>query len=179
MTQAMTQLAAGDRSIEVPARDNTDEIGEMAKAVEVFKQAAIAKHELEEQQARQQAVQARRQEEIGQLVGFFGRSVGGVFTTLAEASATMTQSSSTLDEFGVRNRQPGQDRPERGGADRLHGADRRAGGAATVRLDRRDRPPGQRVAAHLDRGDAAIRGGRQPRSRNCARGRADRRRWST
>ncbi|MBV9827697.1 MAG: HAMP domain-containing protein, partial [Alphaproteobacteria bacterium] len=96
MTKAMTQLAAGDRSVEVPARDNADEIGEMAKAVEVFKQAAIAKHELEERQAQDQAVQARRQEEVGQLVGFFGRSVGGVFTSLAETSTNMTDSSSTL-----------------------------------------------------------------------------------
>ncbi len=98
MTDAMTKLAAGDRTIEVPARDNADEIGAMARAVEVFKQDAIAKHGLEEHQAREQAVQARRQEEIGQLVGFFGRSVGGVFTALAEASANMTQSSIVLEQ---------------------------------------------------------------------------------
>ena len=98
MTEAMTKLAAGDRGVDVPARENTDEIGAMARAVEVFKQNAIAKHELEAAQAREQAAQARRQEEIGQLVGFFGRSVGGVFTTLAEASANMTASSAALEQ---------------------------------------------------------------------------------
>jgi methyl-accepting chemotaxis protein len=98
MTGAMTSLAAGDRSVEIPARDNTDEVGAMARAVEVFKQDAIAKHTLEEKQSREQALQARRQEEIGQLVGFFGRSVGGVFTTLAAASANMTQSSTSLEK---------------------------------------------------------------------------------
>jgi hypothetical protein len=41
MTSAMTKLAAGDTESEVPARDNTDEIGEMARAVEVFRQQAI------------------------------------------------------------------------------------------------------------------------------------------
>jgi methyl-accepting chemotaxis protein len=98
MTRAMTKLAGGDRTIQVPARDNTDEIGDMARAVEVFKQDAIAKESMEQQQARDQAVQARRQEEIGQLVGFFGRSVAGVFTTLAEASADMTRSSAALEK---------------------------------------------------------------------------------
>jgi len=96
MTTAMTKLAAGDSDVEVPARDNTDELGAMAKAVEVFKQNAIAKHAMEERETRDQEVRKRRQEEIDQLVGFFGRSVGGVFTTLAETSANMTGSSSTL-----------------------------------------------------------------------------------
>jgi len=98
MTSAMTRLAGGDRGIEVPAKDNTDEIGAMARAVEVFKQDAIAKHEMEEKQTREQAAQARRQEEIGQLVGFFGRSVSGVFSTLANASANMTQRSTALEQ---------------------------------------------------------------------------------
>ncbi|MGA3003850.1 MAG: methyl-accepting chemotaxis protein [Acetobacteraceae bacterium] len=97
MTEAMTRLASGDRTVMVPARDNTDEIGAMARAVEVFKQDAIAKDDLESKQTREQAIQARRQEEIGQLVGFFGRSVEGVFTTLAAASANMSQSSTALE----------------------------------------------------------------------------------
>jgi methyl-accepting chemotaxis protein len=98
MTAAMTKLASGDSGAEIPGRDNTDEIGEMARAMEVFRQQAIAKYDLEEQQTREQASQSRRQEEIGQLVGFFGRSVGGVFTALAAASANMSQSSSALEE---------------------------------------------------------------------------------
>jgi methyl-accepting chemotaxis protein len=98
MTSAMTKLAAGDTTIQVPARDNTDEIGDMARAVEVFKQNAVAKDALEETQARAQAIQARRQEEIGQLVGFFGRSVGGVLTTLAAAAEHMMESSTALEK---------------------------------------------------------------------------------
>ena len=96
MTNAMMKLAAGDQTVEVPARDKTDEIGDMARAVEVFKQDAIAKDAMQETQSRDHARHARHQEEIGQLVGFFGRSVGGVLTTLAGASANMAQSSTTL-----------------------------------------------------------------------------------
>ena len=41
ITAAMTGLAAGDTSIEVPGRDRTDEIGRMAEALGVFRDTAI------------------------------------------------------------------------------------------------------------------------------------------
>ncbi|MGE5478246.1 MAG: HAMP domain-containing protein, partial [Bacteroidales bacterium] len=43
MTAAMGDLAGGQLDVTVPALDRTDEIGEMAKAVQVFKQNAIDK----------------------------------------------------------------------------------------------------------------------------------------
>ncbi|MFN7026459.1 MAG: methyl-accepting chemotaxis protein [Pseudorhizobium sp.] len=47
MTQAMSQLAGGNHDIEVPALDRGDEVGHMAQAVAVFKNAAIEKRRLE------------------------------------------------------------------------------------------------------------------------------------
>ncbi len=47
MTAAMRRLADGDNSVEIPAADRKDEIGEMAGAVQVFKDAAIEKLRLE------------------------------------------------------------------------------------------------------------------------------------
>ncbi len=47
MTDAMRALAKGDIQVDVPARGQTDEIGEMADAVQVFKEAALAKRQLE------------------------------------------------------------------------------------------------------------------------------------
>jgi methyl-accepting chemotaxis protein len=46
MTNAMTQLASGNHNIDVPATDRADEVGQMAKAVAVFKDAAIEKQAL-------------------------------------------------------------------------------------------------------------------------------------
>ena len=43
MTEAMTELAGGKHDIDVPALDRTDEVGRMARAVAVFKDAAIEK----------------------------------------------------------------------------------------------------------------------------------------
>jgi diguanylate cyclase (GGDEF)-like protein len=43
MTAAMGRLAAGDNEVVIPSCDSTDEIGAMARSVEVFKQNAIAR----------------------------------------------------------------------------------------------------------------------------------------
>jgi methyl-accepting chemotaxis protein len=47
MTASMGRLANGDLTVEVPALDRADEVGKMAKAVAIFKNAAIEKERLE------------------------------------------------------------------------------------------------------------------------------------
>ncbi|TYR37213.1 chemotaxis protein, partial [Mesorhizobium microcysteis] len=74
LTGVMGRLASGDNAVEVPAVDRGDEIGEMAKAVMVFKDAAIQKQRLESEtsearaaaeaeRARNEAEKARKAEE--------------------------------------------------------------------------------------------------------------------
>lgn len=59
MTQAMLRLADGDRTIDVSDTDRQDEIGEMARAVHVFKENAL---EVERLQAERDAQDAARRE---------------------------------------------------------------------------------------------------------------------
>ncbi|MBE1204679.1 methyl-accepting chemotaxis protein [Aminobacter carboxidus] len=56
MQEAMHRLASGDTTTAVPYSGHSDEIGEMAGAVEVFRQAAIANRRMEEEA---QATRAR------------------------------------------------------------------------------------------------------------------------
>jgi methyl-accepting chemotaxis protein len=51
MTDAMARLAAGEKTIEIPARGRGDEIGAMARAVQVFKENALHAEALEREQA--------------------------------------------------------------------------------------------------------------------------------
>lgn len=61
MTDAMRRLAEGDHDVDVPATGRGDEIGAMAGAVQVFKDAAIEKERLEsEAAANRAAVEAER-----------------------------------------------------------------------------------------------------------------------
>ena len=55
MTYAMHQLAVGDLTIEIPAKERGDQIGRMAAALEVFKQQAVENARLANQQSEQRA----------------------------------------------------------------------------------------------------------------------------
>ncbi len=64
MTLSMGELAGGKLDVTVPALDRTDEIGEMAQAVQVFKQNAVDKQRMEEEQRARE--EAERQAEAAQ-----------------------------------------------------------------------------------------------------------------
>ncbi len=51
MTRVMLRLAGGDHSVETPAEDRRDEIGDMARAVSIFRQAVIKNERLEAEAA--------------------------------------------------------------------------------------------------------------------------------
>ncbi|WP_421581313.1 methyl-accepting chemotaxis protein [Shinella sp. M31] len=92
-TKAMTVLAGGDTASTIPYAGRRDEIGEMAGAVEVFRQAAIANRRLEAeaaenrkraeaerihlQEAAEAAAQARLQQATAGLAGGLRRLASG------------------------------------------------------------------------------------------------------
>ena len=92
MTDAMAKLAAGDNSIGIPSTEKHDDIGAMARTVQVFKENAI---EIERMRAEQIETEKRAQENKRQamleLAGNFENSVKGVVDTVS-ASATEMQS---------------------------------------------------------------------------------------
>ncbi|TPP10157.1 methyl-accepting chemotaxis protein [Rhizobium glycinendophyticum] len=62
MTDAMARLAAGDHKVEVPAVERGDEVGRMAKAVLVFKDAAIESARMaDERRVMREQAEAERQ----------------------------------------------------------------------------------------------------------------------
>jgi methyl-accepting chemotaxis protein len=105
MTGAMTQLAEGNTDVEVPARENTDEIGSMARAVEVFKQNAIEKLGLTELNAKEQAARNRRQVAMDNHTQDFGTSVSGVMASLGESASKMHTAANEMSEAATRTRE--------------------------------------------------------------------------
>jgi methyl-accepting chemotaxis protein len=93
----MNRLAQGDLSADTPAPRRGDEIGAIMAALQVFKGNAIEKTRLELAQATNRATTKIRQEEIDQLIGFFGCSMTGSFRSLARASADMSRTSGSLE----------------------------------------------------------------------------------
>ncbi|MBD9627031.1 HAMP domain-containing protein [Ensifer sp. ENS06] len=77
LTHGMVKLADGDLEAGIPLADRHDEIGEMARAVEVFKQNGIKVRDLNAQEAALQAKSADLQSSIGVVVA---AAVAGDFT---------------------------------------------------------------------------------------------------
>ena len=98
MTKTMTNLAGGDNEVEVPALDNRDEIGGMARAVQVFKENAVENERFKQAQEAEDRAKRRRQEESEELIDMFGSSVSGVFHSLSEASSAMAATAQSMNE---------------------------------------------------------------------------------
>jgi len=97
MTGAMRRLAEGDLEAEVPARGQADEIGQMAEAVQVFKDNAIEVRRLQEEQERQKERAAvERKEAMNALAASFEANVMGIVESVSRQSADLTRSAEIL-----------------------------------------------------------------------------------
>ena len=99
MTGAMGALASGNLAIEIPAQANKDELGEMAKAVQVFKDNAIRVMALEEEQAMAAArAEAEKKQALATLAHGFEEQVGVVVTTLSASARQLQTAASSMSE---------------------------------------------------------------------------------
>ena len=106
MTAAMRRLASGDHAVEVPAQGRGDEIGEMASAVQVFKEASIERvrlgKEAEESRISQSAAKQRQADlenaKAEDLRAFMG-VVDASFDRLSSGDLTVRMSGKVAPEF--------------------------------------------------------------------------------
>ena len=102
MACVMKALGEGDRSVEIPARDNRDEIGEMAKSVQVFKEGLIEAERLRAAQEAETQRQIERGKNMESLVTEFDQMisevVGSVSSAATELQSTAESLSSTAEE---------------------------------------------------------------------------------
>ncbi len=96
MTGAMSQLANNNLETEVPALDKKDEIGDMAKAVQVFKESMIRTKEMEAEQAKSREAQQKRAEAIEKRTRDFDEVVSAALSSVTTASSQMQSSSESM-----------------------------------------------------------------------------------
>ncbi|MDP6706513.1 MAG: HAMP domain-containing methyl-accepting chemotaxis protein [Alphaproteobacteria bacterium] len=96
MTAAMGTLADGDKTVEVPAMDRRDEVGDMAHAVQVFKESMIKADQLAEQQKANQERREKRGQQIEQLTKDFDERVAGVIETVVSAAEEMSSTAQSM-----------------------------------------------------------------------------------
>ncbi len=89
MTGAMGKLAAHDLSVAIEGGERRDEIGAMAKAVQVFKDNMARADELAAEQRAEQEKKEARQKKIEDYVATFDRTVQDALSALSSASTQM------------------------------------------------------------------------------------------
>jgi methyl-accepting chemotaxis protein len=93
LSSCMGRLAKGDLDTRVPSLEQADEVGDMARTVEVFKESLAANRRLEAEQRAAQETREKRAEAIRALTVEFDRSVAGMLDNVAEAAGAMNTTS--------------------------------------------------------------------------------------
>ncbi|RDD63619.1 methyl-accepting chemotaxis protein [Ferruginivarius sediminum] len=97
MTEAMRRLADGDTDVEIPAAQREDEIGNMAEACRVFRDNALEKERLEQEQADEQ-LRTERRRAMQELADTFEQSVAHIVYRVSESSNQVRDNARNLSE---------------------------------------------------------------------------------
>jgi methyl-accepting chemotaxis protein len=108
MNRRMQALAAGDTGVAVPYLDRRDEIGAMAKSIEVFKRNAVEKAELESRERETETrAEAERRAAMQELAGEFEHAVGNIVKAVSSAATELQAAAqamtATVDETNNRS----------------------------------------------------------------------------
>ncbi|MGF1609830.1 MAG: methyl-accepting chemotaxis protein [Kiloniellales bacterium] len=97
LTDAMSRLAEGDKTVEIPATERKDEIGEMAQTVQVFKENALEMDRMREAQAeKERQAQEEKRQAMLELADTFEVSVKSVVDSVSATAAQMQQKAQAM-----------------------------------------------------------------------------------
>lgn len=96
IARAMERIAAGDHSTNVPALERADEIGDMARAVQVFKDNSRKVVDLGEEKTLDQARQEERVQKVQTLSKDFDETVGDSLDVVATQSFELQATAQTM-----------------------------------------------------------------------------------
>ncbi|MFH2092757.1 MAG: methyl-accepting chemotaxis protein [Pseudomonadota bacterium] len=106
MTESMEKLAAGNLEIQIPAQEQTDEIGKMAKAVKIFQENAIEKVQLKEEQEKTKIRNEKEQKEMMEkMTESFHSSIGTVISAILTAATDLQGSALKMNETADKTHQ--------------------------------------------------------------------------
>jgi methyl-accepting chemotaxis protein len=101
ITAAMAALSGGDMEAEVAAANDRDEIGEMARALQVFKDNMIEARRLEIEQREEQVSKEHRRQHVEQSVNEFNGAVNASLQALAEAATELRGASEAVSSTAL------------------------------------------------------------------------------
>src|SRR5882724_2429332 len=106
LKSVMEQLARNDLTVDVSGIERRDELGEMARTVEVFKKNGLEVARMkDEQQAAERRVAEQRKADMIKMADDFEGAVGEIVETVSSASTELEASAGTLTKTAERSQQ--------------------------------------------------------------------------
>ncbi|MBD8892871.1 methyl-accepting chemotaxis protein [Roseibium litorale] len=99
MSDAMLRLAKGDTSVTLAQLKRRDEIGEMARSVEVFRENEIERTKLSEESRTEQAARIQRQAHVDALIEEFKTSAEEVFSSVGQTAGALEETAKSLNSL--------------------------------------------------------------------------------
>ena len=97
MVHSMERLTKKDYTVNIEGVNLTNEIGDMARAIEHFKENGIRVQKLEQEQEEQKRIaEEKRKETLNQMADQFEQSVGNVVNIVSSASTELTASATQM-----------------------------------------------------------------------------------
>ncbi|WP_135077875.1 Cache 3/Cache 2 fusion domain-containing protein [Terasakiella sp. SH-1] len=91
------KLAKGELDTEVNGLEREDEIGDMAKAIQIFKESSIERIKLEEREGAEQQKQIRRQQAVADLTKKFEEKIGEMMGAVSNSITTLHNAADALN----------------------------------------------------------------------------------
>ncbi|HEU4838917.1 MAG TPA: methyl-accepting chemotaxis protein [Micavibrio sp.] len=103
MVDTMKMLADGNNEVSVPSLERRDEIGDMAKAVQVFKENALEMERMEAEAEKSKVrIEQERQASMARLADDFDNRTSSVIMALTSASQQMQQTAERMTDASER-----------------------------------------------------------------------------
>jgi methyl-accepting chemotaxis protein len=105
LTAATLRLADRELGVEIPGDDRKDEIGAMARALQIFKEALLAKEAADASAARDADAQIERGRRVDAITRSFEAMIGEIVETVSSAATELQASAGTLTTTADRSKQ--------------------------------------------------------------------------
>ncbi|KLN60614.1 hypothetical protein WH96_12620 [Kiloniella spongiae] len=105
MTAVMGRLAGGEKKVDIPGLEREDEVGEMATAVQVFKDNMIRTDELAKEQAEIQQLREERTNRISSLTQDFDSGVSVLLESVGAAVSEMEGTATSMSDIAQQTKE--------------------------------------------------------------------------
>ncbi|WP_196223434.1 methyl-accepting chemotaxis protein [Roseibium sp. RKSG952] len=99
VTGIMARLAEGDRNVTISGTERRDEIGDMCRTVQVFKDNSIERARLRAEQAKENEIRKARQERIEALISGFRATMQGLLASIGTTAEGLDTTAQSLTEI--------------------------------------------------------------------------------